>query len=131
MSVGILKQVHHIAIICTDYEISKAFYTEILGLDIIREVYRETRQSYKLDLALNGVYIIELFSFENPPERPSRPEAAGLRHLAFEVDDIEASIRVLQEKGVSTEAIRTDEYTGKRFTFFADPDGLPLELYAV
>lgn len=130
MSVGILKRVHHIAIICRDYDKSKAFYTEILGLEIIREVYREARKSYKLDLALDGTYIIELFSFENPPERPSRPEAAGLRHLAFEVDDIETSVRSLNDQGIQTEAIRTDGYTGRRFTFFTDPDGLPLELYA-
>lgn len=96
---------------------------------MIREVYREERKSYKLDLALSGEYIIELFSFPNPPARPSRPEAQGLRHLAFEVEDIEASVQKLNARGVITEPIRTDEYTGKRFTFFTDPDDLPLELY--
>lgn len=124
-----LKAVHHIAIICSDYERSKYFYTEVLGLTIIREVYRAERQSYKLDLALNDHYIIELFSFPAPPPRPSRPEASGLRHLAFQVDDLEKVIAALEKKQVITEPIRTDEYTGKRFTFFADPDGLPLELY--
>ncbi|WPZ09296.1 SMU1112c/YaeR family gloxylase I-like metalloprotein [Roseivirga spongicola] len=126
-----INKVHHIAIICNDYSRSKQFYTEILGLEIIREVYREERQSYKLDLALNGEYIIELFSFPNPPERPSRPEAQGLRHLAFEVEDIEEAVDSLNSRGVITEPIRVDEYTGKRFTFFSDPDNLPLELYEV
>ena len=124
-----LNKIHHIAIICSDYAISKKFYTEILGLEIIREVYREERNSYKLDLASNGNYIIELFSFPNPPQRASRPEAAGLRHLAFEVDNLEKSIEELNQKGISTEPIRTDEFTGKRFTFFNDPDDLPVELY--
>ncbi len=126
-----IKSVHHIAIICSDYEVSKAFYTEVLGLSILAETFREARNSYKLDLALNGTYIIELFSFPNPPARPSGPEACGLRHLAFAVTDLEAMITHLKEKGVNTEAIRTDEFTGKRFTFFADPDGLPVELYEV
>lgn len=124
-----LKKVHHIAIICKDYQKSKTFYTDVLGLDILQEIYREERNSYKLDLALNGNYIIELFSFPNPPERTSRPEAAGLRHLAFEVDDIEESVRALQSKNVEVEPIRIDPHTGKKFTFFADPDDLPLELY--
>ncbi|NVJ47852.1 MAG: VOC family protein [Cytophagia bacterium] len=124
-----LSKVHHIAIICSNYSKSKKFYTKILGLEIIREVYREERDSYKLDLALNGEYIIELFSFPNPPTRPSRPEAQGLRHLAFEVQDIVAAVAELKVKGVETEPIRTDEYTGKMFTFFSDPDDLPLEIY--
>lgn len=124
-----LQKIHHIAIICSDYAISKKFYTDILGLEIIREVYREERKSYKLDLALNGNYIIELFSFPNPPQRVSRPEATGLRHLAFAVDNLEESIEELNQKGISTEPIRIDEFTGKRFTFFADPDDLPIELY--
>lgn len=98
-------------------------------MEIIREVYREKRQSYKLDLALNGQYIIELFSFPKPPSRTSRPEACGLRHLAFEVDQIEAKIKILNGKGVMTESIRIDEHTQKKFTFFADPDDLPIELY--
>jgi glyoxylase I family protein len=125
----LISAVHHIAIICADYERSKAFYTTVLGLEIIREVYREERRSWKLDLALNGHYIIELFSFPDPPSRPSRPEAQGLRHLAFTVQDIEKTVSVLQQHGVVTEPIRVDPYTGKRFTFFTDPDGLPLELY--
>jgi glyoxylase I family protein len=126
-----LKKIHHIAIICSDYEVSKQFYTEILGLKIIREVFREERNSYKLDLALNGNYIIELFSFPNPPKRISQPEARGLRHLAFEVDNLEECIESLIQKGVTVEEIRVDEFTGKRFSFFSDPDGLPIELYEV
>ncbi|SDN00041.1 SMU1112c/YaeR family gloxylase I-like metalloprotein [Siphonobacter aquaeclarae] len=124
-----LLAVHHIAIIASDYAASKRFYTEVLGLEIIREVYREARDSYKLDLAVNGHYQIELFSFPNPPARVSRPEAAGLRHLAFAVRDLEAAIARLTSFDVATEPIRTDEFTNRRFTFFEDPDGLPLELY--
>lgn len=124
-----LNRIHHVAIICSDYQKSKQFYTEALGLKIKSEVYREARQSYKLDLEVGNQYQIELFSFPNPPARPSRPEAAGLRHLAFEVDDIEAAVAHVKQFGVVVEAIRTDEYTGKRFTFFADPDGLPIEFY--
>ena len=124
-----LNKIHHIAIICSDYERSKAFYLDVLGLEVIREVYREERQSYKLDLGLNGHYVLELFSFPDPPKRPSRPEALGLRHLAFEVDDIESEVRRLEEKGVQVEPIRVDAFTGKRFTFFSDPDDLPIELY--
>ena len=124
-----LNKVHHIAIICSDYAKSKHFYTQILGLKIIREVYRKERDSYKLDLQVGDQYQIELFSFPNPPDRPSRPEAAGLRHLAFEVDDIDAAIAEVNASGVITEPIRIDEFTGKRFTFYADPDGLPIEFY--
>ena len=124
-----INKVHHIAIICSDYQKSKEFYTDILGFTIEQEVYREKRESYKLDLFLNGEYIIELFSFPNPPKRPSRPESAGLRHLAFEVDDIQKSKSYLESKGIKVEEIRTDEFTGRKFTFFSDPDDLPLELY--
>ncbi|RRB04779.1 SMU1112c/YaeR family gloxylase I-like metalloprotein [Larkinella rosea] len=124
-----LTFVHHIAIICSDYERSKRFYTEILGLKIIREVYRAERDSYKLDLELNGQYIIELFSFPNPPARLSRPEALGLRHLAFAVSDVEEGKKNLEAAGIEAEPIRIDAHTGRRFTFFSDPDGLPLELY--
>lgn len=124
-----LNKVHHIAIICSDYQKSLDFYVNILGLSIIAENYREERKSYKTDLALDGEYIIELFSFPNPPKRPTRPEAVGLRHLAFEVDDIDASVAELDRKGISHEDIRTDEYTSKRFVFFQDPDGLPIEFY--
>lgn len=126
-----LKGVHHIAIICSNYEKSKDFYTNTLGLSIVREVYREQRQSYKLDLALNDAYIIELFSFPNPPARPSMPESSGLRHLAFSVHNIEESVAALMAKGVELEPIRIDEFTNKQFTFFADPDGLPIELYEI
>lgn len=124
-----IEKIHHIAIICSDYERSKRFYTEILGFEIVAETYRQERQSYKLDLSLAGQYVIELFSFPAPPPRVSRPEAAGLRHLAFQVADIEVATAFLQEKNVITEPIRIDEFTRKRFTFFSDPDGLPLELY--
>jgi len=126
-----LKSIHHIAIICSDYEKSKAFYTEILGFKIDREVFRSERNSYKLDLSLNGQYCIELFSFPKPPARPSRPEACGLRHIAFQVDDIVAAITYFQKKGLNPEPIRIDEFTGKKFTFFADPDELPIELYEI
>ncbi|ETI58180.1 SMU1112c/YaeR family gloxylase I-like metalloprotein [Marinomonas profundimaris] len=124
-----VSHVHHIAIICSDYAISKHFYHEILGFKIIAETHREARQSYKLDLAINESQQIELFSFPSPPERPSRPEAQGLRHLAFAVPDLDACVRHLNREGVATEEIRLDELTGKRFTFFSDPDNLPLELY--
>ncbi|MHA4738744.1 SMU1112c/YaeR family gloxylase I-like metalloprotein [Dyadobacter sp. MSC1_007] len=126
-----LQAVHHIAIICSDYEQSKRFYTEILGFQIDREVLRVERQSYKLDLSLNGHYCIELFSFPNPPKRVSRPEACGLRHIAFQVADVELAIADLNKKGIIPEPVRVDEFTGKRFTFFADPDDLPIELYEV
>lgn len=121
--------IHHIAIICSDYEVSKRFYTEILGLNILREVYRAERQSYKLDLAIGSHYVIELFSFPHPPQRPSHPEACGLRHLAFSVEDVETTRNQLIAKGLPCEAIRTDEFTLKSFFFTQDPDGLPLEFY--
>jgi len=124
-----LNRIHHVAIICSDYNRSKDFYVNVLGLTIVAEAYRAERKSYKLDLAVNGLYQIELFSFEDTPERPSRPEARGLRHLAFSVDNLQEEILRLEAKGVSTEPIRIDEFTGKRFTFFSDPDGLPLEIY--
>ena len=124
-----LHEVHHIAIICSDYERSKHFYTQILGFKIIAENYRAERKSYKLDLAVGNQYQIELFSFPDPVKRPSRPEAAGLRHLAFEVDNIDEAIASIAADGVEVEPIRVDEFTGKRFTFFADPDGLPIEFY--
>lgn len=123
------SRIHHIAIICSNYEVSKDFYVNKLGFEVLAEVYRDERKSYKLDLAVNGVYQIELFSFPEPTARPSRPEAAGLRHLAFEVDDVTEVAKILSEKGIVTEPIRIDEFTGKRFTFFTDPDGLPLEIY--
>jgi glyoxylase I family protein len=124
-----LNKVHHIAILSSDYEKSKAFYTTVLGLEVIHEEYRKERQSYKADLSLNGEYIIELFSFPNPPKRVSRPEAAGLRHLAFEVDDLTTIVETLQKQHILAEAIRIDETTGKRFTFIFDPDNLPIEFY--
>lgn len=124
-----LHSLHHIAIICSDYKRSKRFYTEILGLEITQEIYRKERDSYKLDLALNGKYLIELFSFPNSPARISRPEACGLRHLAFGVADIEESVKQLLSLGIDVENIRIDEFTGRKFTFFSDPDDLPIELY--
>lgn len=126
-----INGIHHIAIICSDYQISKQFYTEVLGFEVEREVFREARNSWKLDLKVAGKYQIELFSFPNPAPRPSRPEAVGLRHLAFEVTDLDEAILFLSTKNVQTEPVRVDEFTGNRFTFFADPDGLPLELYEV
>ncbi|SFL44030.1 glyoxylase I family protein [Gracilibacillus orientalis] len=123
--------VHHIAVICSDYQVSKEFYVNKLGLSIIKEVYREERNSYKLDLALHDKYVIELFSFPNPPERPSFPEACGLRHLAFSVEDVEQTATILEDKGIMVEKIRVDSMTNKRFTFFQDPDQLPIELYEV
>ena len=126
-----ISSVHHIAIICSEIAISKKFYTEKLGLTIVREIYREARDSYKLDLALSDQYIIELFSFPNPPARTSRPEACGLRHLAFQVKDIEETVRQLALVDITSEPIRIDEFTGKRFTFIADPDGLPIEFYEI
>jgi len=122
-------QIHHIAIICSDYEVSKKFYTEVLGLNIIREVYREERQSYKLDLAIGEHYVIELFSFPNPTKRPSRPESCGLRHLAFSVENVEEKRNELISKGLECEEIRIDEFTDKKFFFTSDPDDLPLEFY--
>ena len=124
-----LKGTHHVAIICSDYQTSKHFYTHILGLSIIAENYRVHRDSYKLDLALPDGTQIELFSFPSPPKRPSTPEAQGLRHLAFKVDDLDSCIKHLEENKIEVEAVRVDEFTGKRFTFFKDPDDLPLELY--
>lgn len=122
-------KIHHIAIICSDYEVSKKFYTEVIGLNIIREVYREERKSYKLDLAIGDHYVIELFSFPDPPERPSRPESCGLRHLAFSVENVSIKREELIAKGLICEEIRIDEYTGKEFFFTQDPDQLPLEFY--
>lgn len=124
-----LNKLHHIALIVSDYEKSKHFYTEILGLEIIKETFRKERNSFKLDLALHGEYIIELFSFPDYVARPSYPEALGLRHLAFEVDDVDPAALELSKNHIQTEPIRTDELTGKRYFFFSDPDGLPLELY--
>ncbi len=123
--------IHHVAVICSDYPRSKAFYTELLGLRVIDENYREQRKSWKLDLVLPDGTQIELFTFPGAPARPSRPEAQGLRHLAFAVHDLDAWTEHLTSNGVAVEDVRVDEYTGRRFTFFADPDGLPLELYEV
>jgi len=124
-----INRIHHVAIICSDYTKSRHFYIKVLGFVVLREVYREERKSYKLDLQVGNEYQIELFSFPDPPPRPSRPEAAGLRHLAFEVDNLEEAITAIKAHNVTVEPIRIDEFTGKRFTFFADPDGLPIEFY--
>ena len=123
------NRIHHVAIICSDYARSKHFYVEILGFKVVREIYRESRKSFKLDLQVGDQYQIELFSFPNPPPRPSRPEASGLRHIAFEVDDVQESTQNLIARGVEVEPIRVDETTKKPFTFFQDPDGLPIEIY--
>jgi glyoxylase I family protein len=129
MTSTLLPAIHHVALICSDYAQSKAFYTETLGFRIIREVYRAERDSWKLDLEVSPGVSLELFSFPSPPPRPSRPEAQGLRHLAFAVPDVDAVIATLHERGVTCEPVRVDEFTDRRFTFFADPDGLPIELY--
>ncbi|WP_280333257.1 SMU1112c/YaeR family gloxylase I-like metalloprotein [Nocardia wallacei] len=126
-----LRRIRHVAIIASDYERSKAFYTEVLGLRVLGEHYRAERRSYKLDLALPDGGQLEVFSFPDPPARPSRPEARGLRHLAFAVPDVVAALAELRGRGVPAEEVRVDEYTGKRFAFFFDPDDLPLELYEV
>lgn len=122
-------KIHHIAIICSNYELSKKFYTEILGLKVLHEVYRKERDSWKLDLGIGEQYVVELFSFPNPPKRPSRPESCGLRHLAFSVESVEEKRSEFMRKGLECEEIRTDEFTGKRFFFTNDPDDLPLEFY--
>ena len=126
-----LLRIHHAAIICSDYARSKRFYTEVLGLQVLAENYRQARDSWKLDMAMPDGGQLELFSFKGAPPRLSYPEAQGLRHLAFAVNDVRAWSAHLQAQGIAVEAIRTDEYTGQRFVFFADPDGLPLELYEV
>lgn len=126
-----LKGIHHIAIICSNYPVSKKFYTQILGLTVLNEVYRNEKQSWKLDLALNNEYIIELFSFPSPPSRSSYPEATGLRHLAFACEDLYEVKTHLDTFGVVSEPFRVDEHTGKLFFFIADPDGLPIEFYQV
>lgn len=124
-----LLGIHHVAVIASDYARSRRFYVEVLGLPVLAEHYREARASWKLDLALPDGGQIELFSLPDPPLRPSRPEACGLRHLAFRVADIDMAVASLQARGIAVEPVRIDEYTGRRYTFFADPDGLPLELY--
>lgn len=126
-----LKGIHHIAIICSNYEVSKKFYVDYLGFEILRESYRSDRESYKLDLTLNGEYCIELFSFPETPKRQSKPEACGLRHLAFMVEDIQLAIQKLTKFNIVCESIRVDENTQKKFTFFNDPDQLPIELYQI
>lgn len=126
-----IEKIHHIALLTSNelYEMSKQFYTIILGFSIVSEVYRTERKSYKLDLALNGLYQLELFSFPDYTERSSFPESKGLRHLAFAVKDVKTGFEWLQENDVTTEVIRIDEFTGKPFLFFYDPNGQPLELY--
>ena len=125
----VFRGIHHVAIICSDYEKSKHFYVEILGFEIVREIYRPDRKSFKLDLKLGERYLLELFSFPNPPERVSSPEACGLRHLAFEVDDVQRVATTLTDKGLNVEPIRVDQHTNRHFTFFRDPDDLPIEIY--
>ncbi|MBR3013998.1 MAG: VOC family protein [Bacteroidaceae bacterium] len=124
-----LNRVHHVAVLCSDYERSLTFYRDVLGLQVLSEHYRAERQSYKTDLALNGVFVVELFSFPNPPQRLTNPEAAGLRHLAFEVDDVDAARSEVMEKGVPCEQVRIDSLSGKKFVFCFDPDNLPIEFY--
>lgn len=126
-----IKKIHHVAIICADYARSKKFYTEILGFEVIKETFRAERNSYKLDLKIGETDQIELFSFPNPPLRPTMPEACGLRHLAFSVENLEETVKTLQSRGIETEPIRLDEITNKKFAFFRDPDDLPLEIYEI
>ncbi|WP_310427707.1 VOC family protein [Chamaesiphon sp. VAR_48_metabat_135_sub] len=126
-----INKIHHIAIICSNYEASKKFYVDILKFSVIHETYRSERDSYKLDLKISDRDTIELFSFPSPSPRPSKPEACGLRHLAFEVDNIEENVDYLISQGINVEPIRVDPITGKKFTFFQDPDKLPLEIYEV
>ncbi len=126
-----IQHIHHVAILTDNYEVSKRFYTEILGFEIMAEVYRQERQSYKLDLSINGKYQVELFSFPEFKERASFPEAKGLRHLAFAVEDVDTAYEFLKTKNVDVQAVRIDELTGKRFLFFYDPNGQPLELYEI
>lgn len=128
---SVVSGVHHVALIVSDYAASKHFYTKVMGFAVLAENYREERNSWKLDVALPDGKQLEIFSFSNSPERPSYPEARGLRHLAFVTENIDDSVRAVKGHGVSVEAIRVDPYTGARFTFFNDPDGLPLELYEV
>ena len=124
-----LTTIHHIAIIVSNYAVSRDFYVNKLGFSVIRENYREDKKDWKLDLQINPTTELEIFAPENPPRRPSYPEACGLRHLAFAIDNIEETVRELQSRGIQCESIRTDTFTGKKMTFFADPDGLPLELH--
>jgi len=121
--------IHHVAIICSDYPRSKRFYVEILSFKIVREAYREDRRSFKLDLQVGDQYQLELFSFPSSPARLSSPEACGLRHISFEVEDVQETVRKLQSQGVDPEPVRIDEITNKSFTFFRDPDDLPIEVY--
>jgi glyoxylase I family protein len=131
MNPPLFRAVHHVALICSDLERSRAFYRDTLGFRVIREVYRQSRDSWKIDLEVGNGVQLELFSFPDPPPRPSRPEACGLRHLSFAVGDIGACLAMLADRGVAAEPVRVDEFTGSRFTFFADPDGLPIEIYEV
>ena len=121
--------IHHVAIIVSDYEVSREFYVERLGFEVVRENWRPEKRDWKLDLRVNPTTELEVFAPENPPERPSYPEACGLRHLAFRVSDIDAAVAELAERGIECEPVRTDDFTGERMTFFSDPDGLPLELH--
>lgn len=126
-----LKHVHHIAIICSDLKASIQFYTEILGCTILHQQYRQERDSYKVDLSLNGHYLLELFTFPQHTIRPTQPEALGLRHLAFAVQNLDENVAFLSAHSIPFEAIRIDDLTQKRFTFFRDPDQLPIELYEI
>lgn len=124
-----LIKVHHVALIASDYKRSLRFYTDVLGLKVLSEHYRASRQSYKTDLALGDDYVLELFSFPNPPARVTNPEAAGLRHLSFLVENLDAAKEELESRGIPHEEVRVDEFTQKRFFFLKDPDGLPIEIY--
>ena len=124
-----LSVIHHVAIIVSDYEVSKDFYVNKLGFPVIRENYRPQKDDWKLDLRVNDTTELEIFGVKNPPERVTNPEAAGLRHLALHTSDIEPDAAELEANGISVEPIRVDEFSNRKFTFFADPDGLPIELH--
>lgn len=124
-----LNSVHHVAIIVSDIEKAREFYVEKLGFEVIRENYRKERGDWKLDLRVDEHTELEIFVEKNPPKRVNRPEACGLRHLAFRVESVEETVKELAEMGIECEPIRTDSYTGERMTFFFDPDGLPLEIH--
>ena len=124
-----LSSVHHIAIIVSDIEKARGFYVEKLGFEVVRESYRKERDDWKLDLRVDEHTELEIFAEKNPPKRVNRPEACGLRHLAFRVESVEETVKELAEMGIECEPIRTDSFTGEKMTFFLGPDGLPLELH--
>lgn len=124
-----LSSIHHIAIIVSDIEKARGFYADKLGFEVIQENYRKERGDWKLDLRVDAHTELEIFAEKNPPQRVNRPEACGLRHLAFRVESVEETVKELIQMGINCEPIRTDSFTGEKMTFFFDPDGLPLEIH--